>query len=351
MSVKSYAFPFVAASLLALFSACRLVSPGTTISAEAISEGREFAEQVSQSRIEGYLEHFNSPRCMYLSPDGVLQARTYIIQELRNIGYTEEAIIEDMVTISGMTISDGGGPNSGVSIDGAFSMPNIIVKKAGRDPSLKPVLIGAHYDTVANAPGANDNGSGCAALLEMARVLAASALPRTIVMVFFAFEEPGVFGSRQYVSGLAPAEFPVAAYILDTIGVTATREKTLPIVRLPESGDFIAIMSSSSTAAKKAIADFLSVTGSLEIDLPAFGLNADGNASSSFLTSNVMRSDHVPFLAKGIPALFITDTADFREGLDYYHRTTDIIQNIDFIFLQKVASATLANAVVAALSD
>jgi Zn-dependent M28 family amino/carboxypeptidase len=161
-------------------------------------------------------------------------------------------------------------------------------------------------------------------------------------MVFFAFEEPGLLGSQQYVSKLSPSEYPIVSYILDTIGITTKDEKSLPLVSLPKSGDFIAAMSSSSDEAKDAVADFLTVTNGLSVNLPAYGLNADAGATSSLLTSNLMRSDHLPFLVKGLPAMLITDTANFRDGIEYYHMTTDTTGNIDYPFLTKVTSAVLA---------
>jgi Zn-dependent M28 family amino/carboxypeptidase len=319
---------------------CGLVSVGHAVDGDSLATAKALTAKVSQSSIEEYSGHFNSPRCMYGSADEARQAKEYILQELKKDGYA--SITEDDVTIPGMTIADGKGTSSGVSVRGPFTMPNIIVTKKGSSPELQPVLIGAHYDTVANGPGANDNGSGCAALLELARVLAGTDYPRTIIMVFFAFEEPGLLGSQQYVSKLSPSEYPIVSYILDTIGITTKDEKSLPLVSLPKSGDFIAAMSSSSDEAKDAVADFLTVTNGLSVNLPAYGLNADAGATSSLLTSNLMRSDHLPFLVKGLPAMLITDTANFRDGIEYYHMTTDTTGNIDYPFLTKVTSAVLA---------
>lgn len=338
------------AALTLLIAGCSLLPYKMEINSAALSDAKNAASEISNDSIKVYLKHFESPRCMYLSAAGVEACRSYILSELKADGYDDSAVAIDPVTIHGMTIADADTPTGGFAIAGDFSMPNIIVTKAGSDPSLRPVLIGAHYDTVAKGPGVDDNGSGCAGVLEIARVLAHRSFPRTIVMAFFAFEEPGQFGSAHYVAGLSKSGLPMVAYILDSIGVTSAKEESLPLLSLPETGDFIAAMSSSSEDSREAVDDFLAINKAMGLGLPATGINADANASSSLLTSNLLRSDHLAFCVRGIPAILLTDTCSYRAGVSYYHLSTDTAANIDFTFLRKVIAATIAGVVVKASS-
>ena len=342
IGLYTFAFILTLFAMGLMLSSCKLTPTGSLIDTDSLSGAAELITEVSQSSIEAYSSHFNTPRCMYLNAENVIQAKDYIIQELKNDGYDENSISEDDVVITGMTIATADSEYSGVAVEGPFSMPNIIVSKVGSSPDLKPVLIGAHYDTVANGPGANDNGSGCSALLEIARLIAGTSFPRTVVMVFFAFEEPGLIGSQQYVSKLSPEEMPSAVYILDTIGITTEKELAIPFIPLPDTGDFVAAISSSSDKARSEVADFMNISADTTINLPIYGINADSNAASSFITSTLMRSDHLPFLVKGIPAVLITDTASLRDGIEYYHLTTDTVNNLNYVFLTKVTAAVLA---------
>lgn len=93
---------------------------------------------------------------------------------------------------------------------------NLVAERQGSDPSLGTVLLGAHYDTVEVAPGADDNATAVAALLEAARLLR-QPTPRTLQLVFFDLEERGLLGSKPFVEQIQPDSLK-AAVILDMIG-------------------------------------------------------------------------------------------------------------------------------------
>src|SRR5690606_6250898 len=109
---------------------------------------------------------------------------------------------------------------------GEHTADNIVAERAGADPDAGLVIIGAHYDTVAVSPGADDNASGVAATLAIAR--AASSVPSRAALRFvaFCFEERGLVGSAAHVANLGPEERQrlITAVTLDMVGYRADGE-------------------------------------------------------------------------------------------------------------------------------
>lgn len=214
----------------------------------------------------------------------------------------------------------------------------VVVDPATAD--AKTLVIGAHYDSYFDAPGANDNGTGAAAIVELARRLAdlrgKSAL--RLRLVLFVNEEPPWFqtarmGSLVYATQLKRSGERVAGMMsLETIGFYSDRPHSqhypTPLDLLyPDKGDFIAFvgMTSSRGFVRRTIGAFRA-----HVPFPSQGGTAPG------FVQGIDWSDHWSFAQVGIPALMVTDTAPFR--YPHYHKTTDSPARIDYDKLARVVT-------------
>lgn len=207
---------------------------------------------------------------------------------------------------------------------------NLDVEIPGAELPDEIVVVGAHYDAVRGCPAANDNGSGVAATLALARMFAGSRPRRTLRFVMFANEEPPFFwtedmGSLVYADACkARGEKIVAMLTPETIGCyldePGTQRYPIPVGRwYPTTGNFIAFVGMHEDArlirrvvgAFRAAAAFPSIGAGLPSIVPMVGA-----------------SDHWSFWRRGYPALMITDTAPFRYV--HYHRKTDTPDKIDY---------------------
>ncbi len=200
---------------------------------------------------------------------------------------------------------------------------NIEVELTGAEPSRGIVLVGAHYDSVAGSPGANDNGTGVAAVLELARALKGHRLRRSVRLVAFVNEEPPFFysdamGSVRYAKRMAErSEELVAMLSLETIGyysdAPGSQRYPFPLgFFYPDTGNFISFVGNlrSKALVRRAVQSFRE-----HARFPSEGLAAPG-----WLTG-VGWSDHWSFWQAGFPAIMVTDTALFRYR--EYHTPAD----------------------------
>ena len=206
---------------------------------------------------------------------------------------------------------------------------NIEAEIRGSAPQI--VLVGAHYDSVLGAPGANDNGSGVAAMLALARRFAVRSTSSTLRFVAFVNEEPPFFQTKQmgsfvYASRCKAAGDQISAMIsLETIGYfsDAPRSQTYPAPGLgmfyPTTGNFIGFVGNvrSSALVRRAIATFRK-----QAKIPS-----EGAALPAFIPG-VGWSDQWAFWQHGYPGIMITDTAPFR--YPHYHRATDTPDKLDY---------------------
>src|SRR3977135_2451125 len=206
---------------------------------------------------------------------------------------------------------------------------NIEAEIRGSTPEI--VLVGAHYDSVVGAPGANDNGSGVAAMLALARRFAARSTSSTLRFVAFVNEEPPFFQSKQmgsfvYASRCKDRGDKISAMIsLETIGYfsDAPRSQTYPAPGLgifyPTTGNFIGFVGNVRSGAllRRAIALFRE-----QAKVPS-----EGAALPAFIPG-VGWSDQWAFWQHGYPGIMITDTAPFR--YPHYHRATDTPDKLDY---------------------
>jgi len=207
---------------------------------------------------------------------------------------------------------------------------NVVVERAGGAKSEEIVVVGAHYDAVPPSPGADDNASGVAGLLALARHFADGEPDRTLRFVFFANEEAPHFhtdamGSLRHArQARADGEQIVAMISLEMLGYYTTesgRQQYPPLLGwiYPDRGDFIGFVGnlSSRQAVKRAIGAFRD-----SAEFPSYGFAGPGFAPG------VSLSDHWSFWEVGYPALMVTDTAYNRNP--HYHRPTDTPETLDY---------------------
>jgi Zn-dependent M28 family amino/carboxypeptidase len=213
---------------------------------------------------------------------------------------------------------------------------NLIVEIPGAARANEIVVIGAHYDTVYDCPGADDNTSGVAALLELARFLKSSNPARTIRFVAFVNEEPPLFQTAEMGSWVYAKEARrrneniVAAISLETIGMysDAAGSQQYPAgfgLLYPSKGNFISFIGnvSSRQLVREAIATFRETT-----KFPSEG------AAVPAAIPGVGWSDHWSFWQEGYPAIMVTDTAPFRNP--HYHLPSDKPETLDYEKMARV---------------
>jgi hypothetical protein len=246
---------------------------------------------------------------------------------------------------------------------GVDSGLNLVAEIPGSDPAAGSILLGAHYDSYLDSPGADDNGSAIATLLEAARIFStqakaleaagASSAPRSLKLVFFDQEEQqidgsGLLGSLAFTEQASNLTNIKGAIILDMLGYAChtpgcqSYPPRLPIPNLPETGDFLAVL---------GLQDYGDLLG-------AFTLSAQTTSPTVMslpvpkpmlnLFPDLLRSDHAPFWDKGIPAVFVTDTANFRNP--HYHQREDTSDTLDPAFF-KGSAQHVVNAIAALINQ
>jgi hypothetical protein len=208
----------------------------------------------------------------------------------------------------------------------------------GTDPALRDetILVTSHYDHlgVQNGklyPGANDNASGVVAMLEVARLLSAGRPRRSVMFVSFGSEEQLMLGSYHYVAhALRPLEKTVAVLNLDMIGRNEAHT--------PESTGAYELTAASSDRLNLVGAVFSPDLEALLVRLaPDAGLALSTKFDRDSSSRALFRCDHLPFLQKGIPAVWLF--GGFHPG---YHEPADTVDRLDFDKLTRAVRLTVA---------
>ncbi|HEY0943974.1 MAG TPA: M20/M25/M40 family metallo-hydrolase [Opitutaceae bacterium] len=225
---------------------------------------------------------------------------------------------------------------------------NLEVERRGAVAPDEIVVIGAHYDTVPQTPGADDNASGVAALLALADAFAATQTDRTLRFVAFANEEPIFFqtmlmGSRVYARECRERQEQIVAMVsLEAIGYFSDEKRSqkypFPLsLFYPSRATFVAVVGDrASRALVKRVEKTLVATKALPVE----------SASLPGRLQGVGWSDHWSFWQEGYPAVMVTDTAVFRNP--HYHQSTDTPDTLDYARLEAVVRGL--RAVVAELA-
>lgn len=252
----------------------------------------------------------------YLEVDALNKAGDYIRSELINYGYT---VLEQTYEVKGHIYK------------------NIYTEIRGEKSPGKVLIVGAHYDTVTGTPGADDNASGVAGLLELARLLSNRTFDKTIQLIAFTLEEPPFFrsrfmGSHVYAQSLNQKGIDVEGVIcLEMIGYFTDEPESqlfpVPFFRwiYPTKGNFIIIVGNihSRNFLNRVKSGFKKGT-----DLPVESLSAIP------LLPGIDFSDHRSFWKFNYDAVMVTDTAFYRNP--QYHGIGDIPEILDYERMAKV---------------
>ncbi len=291
----------------------------------------EFLDQVSADRIREHIRALEGVRHRVTAPEALRRAADYIHGSLCALPYEVEL--------------------RPFTYDGA-EYQNIIATRPGARYPEKRVLVIAHYDTVADSPGADDNASSVAVLLELARVLQGVEFERTVQLAAVNLEErqeegsldeAALFGSRALAAEAEKQGWEIEGVIvLDTIAyagkeVVQATPDGLPI-KLPEVGDFIGAI--GNEASSGLVTAVMQAVARRQIALPVLPLVVPGNGE---VLPDTRRSDHAPFWDRGYRAVMLTDTANFRSP--HYHKPTDTLDTINIPFAAEVCRAVAATVV------
>ncbi|MEZ4458726.1 MAG: M28 family peptidase [bacterium] len=258
-------------------------------------------------RLEGHVRQLAGPRNVFY-PAEYRSAENYLVARLKSFGYAP--------TLQAVASFYGPANNVVVVIPGATSARWVV---------------GAHYDSHDRNPGADDNASGTAALLEIARALHGTTPARTLELVFFANEEPPHFqtdtmGSVVHSKNAGEVELMISLEMLGYYSSEPNSQKYPPPLNhyYPDVGDFVAVVGS--------IPDRLPVQD-LTKKLRSGGMKTYGFSGPRFIPG-IGFSDHWSYWQHDTRAIMVTDTAFFRN--DNYHKDTDLPETLDYLRMARV---------------
>src|SRR3989442_648130 len=222
---------------------------------------------------------------------------------------------------------------------------NVVSAVPGRDARRPSLLIGAHFDSTADTPGADDNASGVAALLECARAIASREPQARVEFVGFDLEELQTVTGRYRVGSQALAREKRArrealggALILEMVGYRDPRPGTQIVppflgIDVPRTGDFLAAV--GDTRSRDLLEGFVSAARAAAPDLP---LVPYATLLRGWLLPLTRLSANTSFCDARYPSLMLTDTAFLRNP--HYHRVSDTSATLDYAFMAAVTEAT-----------
>ena len=273
-------------------------------------------------KLEAHLKKIVGERTPHLSDDHLHDVFQYIKKTLEHLEYEIEL---DPFLFEGETYE------------------NIIARKRGVRSSGR-IIVGAHFDSVPGSPGADDNASGVAALLELARILRDRKWNHTVEFIGFHMEEWYMVGSKAYVEKLKKSKVNVRGMVsLEMVGFTSEERESQKMppgfgFLYPSTGNFIGIVGNvRSWGFLRLFKREMKKTDGL----PVRSLIMPFNGALLYPTR---WSDHSPFWDAGYPALMITDTSFYRNP--HYHGPNDTVETLNLDFIQKVTEGT-AQALVA----
>jgi hypothetical protein len=213
---------------------------------------------------------------------------------------------------------------------GGVEVRNVEAELVGRTAPERIVVVGAHYDAMAGSPGADDNASGTAALLELAAALARTPPACTVRFVAFANEEPPFYktpemGSRVYAARSRSLGERIEGMVcLECVGCYtdepgSQRRPLLLRLVYPNRGDFVAFIGDLRSRAllRRTVGEFRRAAS-----LPSQGL------ATPAIIPGIDWSDHGSFWKEGYRAVMVTDTAFYRYR--YYHSSHDTVEKLDY---------------------
>lgn len=317
---------------------------------------------VSPDRLRADVVALPAPRNRLHTPaaDAMELADEMILREFREAGWTVDYRFYEWKNAVGFLDYEKGRFPAGAkpAIYRDLGGANVLAIKEGLS-SRDAIVVGAHHDTLRDSPGADDNTASIAALLELSRILAPHTFRDTIILAAFDMEEIGFFGSKALVKELVQERTIKSAIIYETMAYTdsAQNSQSVPkvlgtfypkqIARIRDrefAGDWTLVVYRNFAAhvARAFGVGLAHVAGPHvpilmrdPVDLPVLG-----KALSYVMpvVNNFARSDNQSFWKAGIPAIMITDTANFRNP--NYHQPTDTPETLDYDRLAEIVAAT-----------
>ncbi|GFO55506.1 peptidase M28 [Geomonas sp. Red276] len=284
---------------------------------------QDLLDAVSGDALRGHIAALEGIRHPLVAPQALRAAETYIEGEFRRHGYRVER----------HPFADHG-----------VTYHNLIASRSGAPETGRRILVLAHFDSVSVSPGADDNASGVAVLLELARVLESVRFQRRVELAAVNLEEPSLRdgfalkGSAALARRAREEGWEIeAVLVLESVGFAGDVPQTAPPLPVPAPavGDFLAVVANEGSG--RVLELFCGEVKRLGISLPLFPLAVPGNGE---ILPDSRRSDHAPFWDLGYPALMLTDTADLRNP--NYHAPTDTIGTLNISFATEVCRATVA---------
>lgn len=283
---------------IALIMVISLIAPIQTM-AESVTQNGTIIEPLEQN-IEQIIDEITSePRP--INSDAIQNVKEYISEYFGNLGYDK---------IEYQKFEYNNENNENAIVDGIGE--NIIVTKNSSIDTTKNLIISAHYDSAEDSVGANDNGSGVAAVLELARILKDTEIPYNIKFILFSGEEKYMLGSRWYVGKLTEDE---RKQIIGVINIDTIAEKSnlgyMAMIegnKRPDNAEY-------DDEGLKKLAE-LNKNSMSELFTP----------SDRFFLTMATNSDHYPFALVNIPAVSIVQ--DWQDGLNV-NDSSDVKENMD----------------------
>lgn len=287
---------------------------------------RTILSQVSTERLQGYVRRIEGLRHGWENYEALEDKASFIEETLRSFGLPVE---NQEVLFHGRTYR------------------NIIATLEGARHEKDWLLLGAHYDSAWGSPGADDNASGVAVLLEAAGILSKSKPDRTVQFVAFTLEEPQPQTVHFLIgSGLFAEEARrlkkryEAVFILESVGYTDSAEgsQIVPFLigmPVPKKGNFLGVIANKRS---KDIMEAFHASASEYV--PELVLVLYAVPFSGRIVPESRFSDHASFWNCGYPALMLTDTAMFRNP--HYHTHHDGYETLDFSFMHNVTKAVIS---------
>jgi Zn-dependent M28 family amino/carboxypeptidase len=291
--------------------------PALVVACVALGQGSarpdlpQALQTVDPTRIEATVKHLAAyPTRLSGTPESD-QAADWLADLYRSLG-------DEQVVFEAFDLRDG------------VKARNLLITRPGTDPAAPILVIVAHYDSrsakirdpAARAPGADDNASGSAAMLELARVLKPTELRRTIVFAACSGEEQGLVGSAALAKRLSAEKRPIAAVInLDMVGHPIDPERRAIVVE-DDRGNAHA----DNDAPSRTLAATLTAA-------------AEGHTRLEPKPGPMYGSDYMPFEAAGYPCVGLFDGADAEP---FYHQATDTPEQVDPAYTADVVRLLVA---------
>jgi Zn-dependent M28 family amino/carboxypeptidase len=264
-----------------------------------------------KARLRSHLRQIIRERDPYFATQGHFYVQQYVRQELAQWG----PVVGQEFRVNGMNLQ------------------NLVLDLPGNRSHLPPILIAAHYDAVPNSPGADDNATGVAVLLELARLFKTMPPRYPVRLVAFDLEETSyeLAGSTFYARSLnqAPLRLMISLEMLGYCSAVIGSQQYPPGLQYfyPNQGDFIGLIGNLKT-----IPDLIHLSRAIrQAGTPSAWLPA---GQRGLLVPTTRRSDHAVFWDLGYRALMVTDTSFLRNP--HYHLPSDRLETLDLNFLTGV---------------